>query len=186
MQNCTKEQQGKCWPLLLPGTANKINKSYHFTIDDIPFRVYRNRDPETISSLFIPDDAVFSNILSTDNNLNTECLESDICDSDEDSIFLDCPYENDTDATSPLSVEAAASTDQSILKPSYQDLMQSCLGSSLSGSVLYGIPNETANCHGAVDIDPDHVSVEEEFSSQSFSAALFSLTEKSYLSLLMS
>ena len=140
MQYCTKEQQGKCWPLLLPGIGNKINKSYHFTIDDIPFRLYRNRDPEKISPLFIPDDAVFSNTLSTDNNLNTECLESDIGDSDEDSIFLDCSYEKETDATSPLSVVAAASTDQSILMPSYEDLMQSCLGSSFSGSVLSGVP----------------------------------------------
>ena len=46
--NSPHEEQAKMWPLLLPGIADKINKSYNFTIDDIPFRVYRNRDCNTI------------------------------------------------------------------------------------------------------------------------------------------
>ena len=71
---------------------------------------------------------------------------------------MDCPYENDTDASLPLSVEAADSTDQSILMPSCEDLMPFCLGTSPLAWLFSGIPNETENLHGAVDIDSDHVS----------------------------
>ncbi len=44
LQNFSLKDQGEKWPILLPGIANQINKSYHSTINDIPFRIYRNRD----------------------------------------------------------------------------------------------------------------------------------------------
>uniref|UniRef100_A0A7M6DL59 Integrase catalytic domain-containing protein n=1 Tax=Clytia hemisphaerica TaxID=252671 RepID=A0A7M6DL59_9CNID len=51
-----KEQQGKIWPLLLPGIATTYNNSYHHTIEDIPFRLYHNREPNQLKHYVVPDD----------------------------------------------------------------------------------------------------------------------------------
>ena len=44
---------------MLPGIADEINKSYHSTIDDILFRIYRNREASSLECVFVPDDVSF-------------------------------------------------------------------------------------------------------------------------------
>ena len=43
--------------MYLPAIASNINNTWHSTIDDIPFRVYKQREPSSIISTIIPDDA---------------------------------------------------------------------------------------------------------------------------------
>lgn len=51
-----KEEQGKLWPLLLPGIASTYNNTFHNTIHDVPFRVYHNREPGQMKHCVAPED----------------------------------------------------------------------------------------------------------------------------------
>ena len=53
LQNLPADQQGKVWPLLLPGIADRINATWCSTTDDIPFRVFKNREPNMIRNVVI-------------------------------------------------------------------------------------------------------------------------------------
>ena len=72
LQSFDTEEQGKVWPLLLPGIANKINKSYHSMIDDIPLRVYRNRDANSIDFTIAPEDVAFGSHANLDTSVNDD------------------------------------------------------------------------------------------------------------------
>ena len=56
LQKMTKEDGANILPLLFTGICSIINNNWHHTIDDIPFRVYNNRDPVCMKHHIIPDD----------------------------------------------------------------------------------------------------------------------------------
>ena len=177
LQNCTKEQQGKYWPLLLPGIANKINKSYHFTIDDIPFRIYRNRDPNSMSSSIIPDDEVFSNAFPSAETVDADSAEFENNDDDDDGVFMDCSSVEDNPEDPSLAYDEVGTTiDNPDPLPSYKELLQSCLGSSYASSTLSS--DNSTDLQDSLNQSPGPVSNEEEFSCESFNASLFYLTQK--------
>ena len=56
LQHLNQKVQGEVWPLFLPGVASLINNMWHNTIDDIPFRVYKQREPSSLGYTVIPED----------------------------------------------------------------------------------------------------------------------------------
>ena len=171
LQSFDKEEQGKVWPLLLPGIANKINKSYHSTIDDIPFRVYRNRDANSIGFTIVPEDLAFGSHTSldtsidTDEDLSSDCEDEEGEDCDDAEVGTDC-----------LNDETSSNF-------SVNEIMQSCLGSSLSKS-FFG--NRFDNEAGQDDNDlpeeseNDDDDIESAFSTSKFSSSLFSISQKRF------
>ena len=110
------------WTLLLPGIANKINKSHHSTIDDIPFRVSRNRDANSIGFTIGPEDAAFGSHANLDASVDDDKDQSSDCEDEEGEDGDDAEV-----GTNCLCDETSSTL-------SVNDIMQSCLGSSLSKS----------------------------------------------------
>ena len=71
LQNASANVQAESWPILLPGIADEMNKSYHSTIDDIPFRIYRNREASSLECVFkSEDDDYYEEEYEDDDNDN--------------------------------------------------------------------------------------------------------------------
>lgn len=82
LQHMTKDESARTWPLLLPGISSIMNNTWHQTIDDIPFRIYHNRDPIAMRHHIIPDDLMWlkkhtENVKENDGNSSTDDSESD-------------------------------------------------------------------------------------------------------------
>ena len=120
--NLPEEKQGKVWPMLLPGVATMYNNSYHHTIQDVPFRLYRNRDPSQLKHHIVPDDVTWCYQSGVDVNGPDVDEELDEDDDDELEDELD-------DAELPI-----------IRNPqqpfSINDLLQSCSSASLNTQFL--------------------------------------------------
>eukprot|EP00794_Sanderia_malayensis_P000809 gene809-biopygen81 len=168
LQNSSPTEQAKTWPVLLPGIADKINKSYHSTIDDIPFRVYRNRETSSLNFTIVPDDTVFfveNEELSTPDS---EDEDEDTCDSDDDGDDDDDDDDgddkrSDCKGTSMCSVE---------------DLLQSCVGSSLSKSCFSNtlssqLVSDSLESHSNNSGTDTEVDAEEDFEQIKFTSCLF-------------
>eukprot|EP00794_Sanderia_malayensis_P007977 gene7977-biopygen6477 len=168
LQNSSPAEQAKTWPVLLPGIADKINKSYHSTIDDIPFRVYRNRETSSLNFTIVPDDTVFfveNEELSTPDS---EDEDEDTCDSDDDGDDDDDDDDgddkrSDCKGTSMCSVE---------------DLLQSCVGSSLSKSCFSNtlssqLVSDSLESHSNNSGTDTEVDAEEDFEQIKFTSCLF-------------
>ena len=147
---------------MLPGIADKINKSYHSTIDDIPFRIYRNKEASSLEYVFVPDDVSF-----------TTCSnEVQVDEESEDDDDYEEEYEDDDD-------ESEIGTDNSPMTE--QELMQSCLGSCLNKSLFSREENEIEPSN-MVDDESVACSPENEFEAVNFSSALFRLSSSSQCS----
>ena len=84
----SQEEQASSWPSLLPGIANVINNTWHATIQDIPFRVYRGREPISSNQFVIPDDGEFltmSGNTSSDQEIDSLFGDEDENDGDDES-----------------------------------------------------------------------------------------------------
>eukprot|EP00794_Sanderia_malayensis_P001646 gene1646-biopygen1516 len=173
LQNSSPAEQAKTWPVLLAGIADKINKSYHSTIDDIPFRVYRNRETSSLNFTIVPDDTIFfveSEELLTPASEDEDTIDS--CDGGDDD------YDDDNDDDDKRSDCKGTST------CSVEDLLQSCVGSSLSkscfsdtlSSQLVSDSLESHSINSGTDTEAD---AEEDFEQIKFTSCLFqhSLTE---------
>ena len=82
------KEQGKVWPLLLPGVATIYNNSFHHTIEDVPFRLYRNREPSQLRHHIIPDDISWC-YQAGDNETGDDDEEEEGDDDDDDDDLQD-------------------------------------------------------------------------------------------------
>ena len=96
MQGASKEEQGRMGPILLLGLTDKINIFYHFTIGDIPSRVYKNSQCRSIGLTILPEDSVILTTTPESESSNDEESEvasttrnADICSSREDANLLE-------------------------------------------------------------------------------------------------
>ena len=126
------------WPLLLPGIADKINKSYNFTIDDIPFKVYRNRDCNTIGFSVVPEDSILkSSYVDAEQSDDEESATSSV-NGDESSFGT-----GEVDSFQKQVLDCSSSFDVSSVKTiPATEKMQSCLGSSMSKTLLVDCSND--------------------------------------------
>ena len=138
------------WPLCLPTIAAQINGSWHSTIDDIPFRVYRQREPTAIPYSIIQDDYCTNEVDSDPDDTENEALEK------EDDLLSDFD---------DLKIETT-------------DIFQMCSSACLEKEV-FGLKHKenevTVNVseHTGVMLDE-----EEEFSLKSFNSSLYVLGKK--------
>ena len=101
LQNASANVQAESWPILLPGIADEMNKSYHSTIDDIPFRIYRNREASSLECVFKPDDVSF-----------TTCSnEVQVDEESEDDDYYEEEYEYD-DNDNEIGTDSSPMTEQ--------------------------------------------------------------------------
>ena len=59
LQHLSKELQANVWPVLLSPIADILNCKWHSTINDTPFRIYKNREPSCLSGHIVPDDNIW-------------------------------------------------------------------------------------------------------------------------------
>ena len=160
------EDQAKIWPCLLPGIANVINNTWHATIDDIPFRVYRGRAPISINQIIVPDDDEFTMIGELDDQVDDTFDETDMQ-----------LLENDTsEDESVYGLEDLKANEFTM-----SSLYQSCASSSLSKSLMRSTDIEpdvskARECKLTEESDVDDC--EEEFSIAHFNSSLYTMTSQ--------
>ena len=59
LQRLSRKIQSNMWPVLLSPIADMLNSKWHSTINDIPFRIYKNREPSCQASHVVPDDNIW-------------------------------------------------------------------------------------------------------------------------------
>ncbi len=160
------EDQAKLWPCLLPGIANVINNTWHATIDDIPFRIYRGRSPLNISHTIVPDDDEFT--------LMGEASESSDETFDEDDLQIAESDTTDEEGTTELQ-------EINVSEFTMSSLYQSCASSSLSSSLMRSTSLEPdiskTTAQHCVD-GPEEEEGEHEFSIINFNASLYTMTSR--------
>ena len=76
LQQLPRDLQVNVWP------ADLFNCKWHSTINDVPFRIYKNREPSCLVDYIIPDDSMWT------ESIEDGCLE-DYEFSSEDFIELE-------------------------------------------------------------------------------------------------
>uniref|UniRef100_A0A7M5WXG2 Integrase catalytic domain-containing protein n=2 Tax=Clytia hemisphaerica TaxID=252671 RepID=A0A7M5WXG2_9CNID len=170
-----KEQQGKIWPLLLPGIATTYNNSYHHTIEDIPFRLYHNREPNQLKHYVVPDDYDWCLQTGTKNDKRKKDKEdNDIGNSDEcyegDDDFDESNDSDDEDI--PEEEIPPIAPEEEMM--SLNDLLQSCASASLSSGFLSQKRDHEIDSHEIDDVDERTV---DDFGTINFQASLYSLAK---------
>ena len=84
LQHLTQKVQGEVWPLFLPGVASLINNTRHSTIDDIPFRVYKQREPSSLGCKVIPEDSAWCEENNSGHNDDSDSDDENDIDSSAD------------------------------------------------------------------------------------------------------
>lgn len=125
---------------MLPGIANIINNSYHATIEDVPFRIYHNRDPAQMKHHIIPDDVNWMLQHNSDqhNNNDEDDEEDDDSDDSDDESDADENNEQTTDAVSNITKN---------------ELYQNCASGSLSHFTYTNSETNTSETSLAGDVD---------------------------------
>ncbi len=86
LQNLSPKTQAACWPMLLPFVADVINNTPSPTTNDIPFRLYKNREPKSFIHYIVPEEQIVKisveekmeeNGMFSKNDLKVEVLEPD-------------------------------------------------------------------------------------------------------------
>uniref|UniRef100_A0A7M5XLQ3 Integrase catalytic domain-containing protein n=1 Tax=Clytia hemisphaerica TaxID=252671 RepID=A0A7M5XLQ3_9CNID len=158
-----KEEQGKLWPLLLPGIASNYNNMYHHTINDVPFRVYHNREPGQLKHCVAPEDydwCMQAGIKSKTSGESDEHSDEEDEDDDEEE---DIPEEE---------VPPVSSEEQMM---SLSDLLQSCASASLSSDFLSQRQNQQIESN----FDDTDLSSTDDFETVNFQSCLYSLAKNS-------
>ena len=143
LQNMERAEAAKSWPVLLPGVASIINNTWHQTIDDIPFRIYHNREPRTVASHYMPDDGSWQKSHSA--------TEESVSDEEETE-----QVEDDYFGESLISEE---------------EILQSCAPASLSSKV-FSQGSQIEEESEDPSTNQEFVE-EEQFSTKTFQMALF-------------
>ena len=154
--------QAMAWPLLLPKITHVLNHSWHSTIDDVPFRVLRNREPLSLRYVLVPDDVDMA------SQSNGEDQNDATMDSDDD----------DTGSIASVASTIPATVGDFGMNVGENDIMQSCATASMSAS-MFREPNPAVE-DGDRPIPPGNVDAEDEqeFSKRSFNLALFSMSSE--------
>ena len=157
LQKMEKTEAAKTWPVLLPGVASIINNTWHQTIDDIPFRIYHNREPRSVASHYLPDDGIWSS-QQLDPEEDSDLDENEDEESDGDDEELEEGYFGEK-------------------LISENEILQSCASASLSSKVF-------SQRGGIIETEPEELAnqgflKEEEFSATTFQMALYTLSKES-------
>ena len=159
LQKLSQEEQSQTWPIYLPAIASAINNTWHSTIDDIPFRVYKQRDPSTIISTIVPDDNIwlasdgdYGGNDDGDNNNDNGDDSDDNTNTNEDHHYL-----------------------SSIPSLSETDIYQICSSSSLTPKVLR---SKEEKPEIRINTMSSCIADEEEFQLKSFNYSLYAMGKK--------
>ena len=160
LQKLAKEDQSAQWPMYLPAIASNINNTWHSTIDDIPFRVYKQREPSNIISTIIPDDASWDTGEPSGDS-----------DSDNDDDDINNEDQRDEDE------EDRKTTGNCMEPPSLceTELFQICSSASL---VPASFNSKEKQPTIKIDNTTEYIADEEEFSLKAFNFSLYMMGKK--------
>ena len=159
LQHLSPDVQGQVWPLFLPGVASLINNTWHSTIDDIPFRVYKQREPSSLGYTVVPEDFVWckENSTETDEFDDTEMSSDD----EEGNQTADKDiYPTETE----INIDITTS-----------ELYQMCTSAAITKD---GFRRSNTSMNVAVDESSTIMVEDGEFCLKEFNTALFQLGEK--------
>lgn len=78
IQNLSPKTQAACWPMLLPFVADVINNTPSTTTNDIPFRLYKNREPKSFIHYIVPEDHIVTISVEEKMEENSMFSENDV------------------------------------------------------------------------------------------------------------
>ena len=174
LQNLTAEQQGRVWPLLLPGIADRLNGTWCSTIDDMPFRVFKNREPKIIRNVVVPEDEFWTEVLPSVDTMQEDCSGDSSYEDDDDDFTFFSPL-NEVPSCTNSQTETVTNSE---ITP--QEILQTCLGASLATSSFEeeGEDKIIAEEDDQEEADFDE---EDELSVQTFNQTLFTLSKAWHL-----
>ena len=171
LQQLPRDLQANVWPLLLSAIADLLNCKWHSTINDVPFRIYKNREPSCLVDYIIPDDSMWT------ESIEDGCLE-DYEFSSEDFIELERHGESTSMDKSKLEEITEA-----ILQISSETILLFSLG--VSAKQLSAAVKKIVQGNSHSPPSPSHnnillrsVDSEAEFQTESITKYLFNLSEE--------
>lgn len=168
LQKLSQKAQASSWPILLSFVSDVINNTPSTTTNDIPFRLYKNREPRALFQYFVPEDEIVSISLE-------EREEGDFVFSDADLSVIEM-------SESTAEVELLESATQLTAK----SIIQSCAGVLTPlfshrkvAAFSHGQTNSNCPVMGVGPSCQEHnISVETEFSMHTFNTALFHINNE--------
>ena len=160
--------------VLLPGITDRINATSCSTVGDIPFRLFKNREPNVIRNV-IPEDEFWSDLPAANMATSEEQEE----DGDEFTFFFTPLAEENADTVSSL-LDGLSSS----YEVNHAEIFQTCAGASLSSSTFHdkedkGLTNVLTEDDVEKQLFEDE---EEEFSTLNFNRTLFQISKNWRLS----
>ena len=164
LQTLTAMTQAACWPILLPFVADVINNTPSTTTNDIPFRLYKNREPKSFVHFIVPEDQFV--VYSMDKTAVEDYIfsENDFKDAAEKFESVD---ENDLlDSVGQLSPASIAHSCEGVIAPLFSHRK--------FADNFARVGKKRENSIAAQSFQSED-SVESEFSTQSFNSALLQI-----------
>lgn len=167
LQTLTAMTQAACWPILLPFVADVINNTPSTTTNDIPFRLYKNREPKSFVHFIVPEGQFV--VSSMDKTAVEDYIfsENDLKDATEKFESVD---ENDLlDSVGQLSAASIAHSCAGVIAPLFSHRK--------FADNFAGVGKKRENSIAAQSFQSED-SVESEFSTQSFNSALLQINDE--------
>lgn len=170
LQILSPKAQAACWPMFLPFVVNVINNTPSTTTNDIPFRLYKNKEPKSFIHYIVPEDQIVK--ISVEEKM------------EEDGTFS----ENDLKVGEVLQSVSENELLHSANELSASSITQSCAGLTEPLFAHRKITNmggktskEKSQCTLANHTECEN-SEEPKFSSQSFNLALLQINDEQNVS----
>ena len=164
-----RDLQANVWPLLVSAIADLLNCKWHNIINDVPFRIYKNRESSYLVDYIIPDDSMWT------ESIEDGCLK-DYEFSSEDFIELERHGESTSMDKSKLEEITEA-----ILQISPETILLLSWGVSAkqlsAEKIVQGNSHSPpSHCHSNTPLQS--VDSEAEFQAESVTKYLFNLGEE--------
>lgn len=114
----SQKAQASSWPVLLSFVSDVINNTPSTTTNDIPFRLYKNREPRSVFQCFVPEDEIVDISMK-------EIREDDFTFSDEDFSDIELLQSAEEvellESTNQVSATAIVQTCAGVLTPLFSN-----------------------------------------------------------------
>lgn len=118
LHKMSQKAQASSWPVLLSFVSDVINNTPSTTTNDIPFRLYKNREPRSVFQCFVPEDEIVDISMK-------EIREDDFTFSDEDFSDIELLQSAEEvellESTNQVSATAIVQTCAGVLTPLFSN-----------------------------------------------------------------
>ena len=168
LHKMSQKAQASSWPVLLSFVSDVINNTPSTTTNDIPFRLYKNREPRSVFQCFVPEDEIVDISMK-------EIREDDFTFSDEDFSDIELLQSAEEvellESTNQVSATAIVQTCAGVLTPLFSNRKVAAFSQGQSKFKSSDI-SSGFDCLGQDD------SVESEFDLHTFNSALLQINNE--------